>query len=358
MITVDSSDPPPTMNNDDVDPVFSPDGSRIAFERSGGTNVDIYVMNADGTGQTPLTTAAGFDGTPDWQPIPNADLSLAKAASAAGASAGDQVTFTLTVQNAGPNTAQGVTVSDPVPAGATLVSASTSQGSCGAPEVTCALGALARGASATVTITVQANQVGTLANSASVSGTLTDPNPANNAAEAGVAVTLRSGRCTNEQRGSALADTLTGTPAGDRLIGLGGNDVLSGASGEDCLDGGPGRDRLSGGGGGDSLLGRAGRDVLSGGTASDSLLGGADSDTLSGAAGSDSLSGGAGNDKINGGQGGNRVSGGTGDDNIVAANGRREPIDCGPGRRDKVRADATDRLRGCERVSRPRRSGR
>jgi len=44
-----------------------------------------------------------------------------------------------------------------------------------------------------------------------------------------------------------------------------------------------------------------------------------------------------------------------GNDNITAANGRREKVNCGAGRRDKVRADRTDRILGCEIVLRLRR---
>src|SRR5215216_18390 len=39
---------------DDFNPEFSPDGSRIAFSTSRDGNAEIYVMNADGTHQTRL----------------------------------------------------------------------------------------------------------------------------------------------------------------------------------------------------------------------------------------------------------------------------------------------------------------
>ncbi|MEV0646632.1 hypothetical protein AB0I28_15345 [Phytomonospora sp. NPDC050363] len=50
-------------------PIFSPDGTKIAFTRFNGKN-NLWVMNADGTGQTQLTFAAGTFGmyTPDWSP--------------------------------------------------------------------------------------------------------------------------------------------------------------------------------------------------------------------------------------------------------------------------------------------------
>ena len=86
--------------------------------------------------------------------------------------------------NLGPSAATGVTVTDSLPASVTFVSATSTVGSCGhaAPTVTCALGSLANGAGATVTITVRPQIAGPLANAASVGGTEGDPNPTNNTA--------------------------------------------------------------------------------------------------------------------------------------------------------------------------------
>ncbi|HEY7591316.1 MAG TPA: hypothetical protein VH723_10000, partial [Candidatus Limnocylindrales bacterium] len=43
-------------------------GGLIAFASSRTGNGDIYVMNADGTGQTRLTSHAAIDGEPAWSP--------------------------------------------------------------------------------------------------------------------------------------------------------------------------------------------------------------------------------------------------------------------------------------------------
>lgn len=54
---------------DDASPVWSPDGSRVAYvhRTSGaGGSYDIYVMNANGTSQTRLTTSAFSDLEPAW----------------------------------------------------------------------------------------------------------------------------------------------------------------------------------------------------------------------------------------------------------------------------------------------------
>ena len=53
---------------DDMLPVWSPDGSRIAFTSTRDGNGEVYVMNADGSDQTNLTNHPGADGGPRWSP--------------------------------------------------------------------------------------------------------------------------------------------------------------------------------------------------------------------------------------------------------------------------------------------------
>jgi Tol biopolymer transport system component len=56
---------PPGLNGGAT---WSPDGARIAFVSLRDGNSDIYVMNADGTGQTRLTISPAADGSPSWSP--------------------------------------------------------------------------------------------------------------------------------------------------------------------------------------------------------------------------------------------------------------------------------------------------
>jgi hypothetical protein len=56
----------------DLDPVWSPDGSRVAFTTNRDGNYDIYVMGADGSGPTRLTAHVAEDASPDWQAVVSA----------------------------------------------------------------------------------------------------------------------------------------------------------------------------------------------------------------------------------------------------------------------------------------------
>ena len=51
------------------DPVWSPDGTKIAFASgSGDVDPEIYIMNADGSNVTQLTNNDGYDASPSWSP--------------------------------------------------------------------------------------------------------------------------------------------------------------------------------------------------------------------------------------------------------------------------------------------------
>ena len=52
----------------DSDPEWSPDGKKIAFTTKREGNFEIYVMNADGSGQHNLTRNPAVDRYPVWSP--------------------------------------------------------------------------------------------------------------------------------------------------------------------------------------------------------------------------------------------------------------------------------------------------
>jgi uncharacterized repeat protein (TIGR01451 family) len=92
------------------------------------------------------------------------------------------LSYRISIVNQGPATATGVQLSDVLPA-VTFVSATATQGTCsGTSTVTCGLGTLAAGSSATITVVVTPPAVGSISNTATVTGDQPDPNPANNSA--------------------------------------------------------------------------------------------------------------------------------------------------------------------------------
>jgi uncharacterized repeat protein (TIGR01451 family) len=136
-----------------------------------GVDEDPNPANNTATAATPVSASA--------------DLSITKSGPAAVV-AGTQATYTLTVTNNGPSDATDVTISDPLPVGATVVSATPSHGTCaGTPTLSCTITSLANGADATITVVVDVSPSflpGDITNTATVSSATPDPNPTNNSA--------------------------------------------------------------------------------------------------------------------------------------------------------------------------------
>jgi uncharacterized repeat protein (TIGR01451 family) len=99
-----------------------------------------------------------------------ADLALTKDDAPDPVAVGAALTYTLRVKNLGPNGAKKVVVEDTLPATATFVSMSPSQGECGRQgrRVVCELHLINTGATASVQIVVRPRQAGTITNSATV----------------------------------------------------------------------------------------------------------------------------------------------------------------------------------------------
>ncbi len=57
-----------TEHESDRSPVFSPDGSKIAYMSTQGGNWDVYVINSSGGTPRKITTSSGNDGLPVWSP--------------------------------------------------------------------------------------------------------------------------------------------------------------------------------------------------------------------------------------------------------------------------------------------------
>jgi uncharacterized repeat protein (TIGR01451 family) len=103
---------------------------------------------------------------------PYADLSITKTDLEDPVSVNETIHYHLEVRENGPRDATNVALTDPLPAGVGYQSATPSQGSCGfaSGKVSCLLGSIAAGSSATVDVDVIAQAEGTITNTASVTG--------------------------------------------------------------------------------------------------------------------------------------------------------------------------------------------
>jgi len=158
---------------------------------------------ADGTSlaNTPSVTSSTFDpntsnnsgsaGSATITVENESDLQATTASSLDVVNFGGTLTYTVTVTNQGPFTASAVTLVDPLPGQAIFLSINSGGASCTTPPlatsgtITCNLGSMASGASATVSFTVRVSippVPASVTNTAVISSPNFDPNPANNSA--------------------------------------------------------------------------------------------------------------------------------------------------------------------------------
>ncbi|OLC17021.1 MAG: hypothetical protein AUH29_03610 [Candidatus Rokubacteria bacterium 13_1_40CM_69_27] len=185
----------------------------LGTEPAGGRTTIIVQLTS--TGQVDVDdTATVTSATPDPNLSNNsaqdgvrfigvADLALTKTDAPDPVVAGTNLTYTLNVTNSGPSAAPNVVVKDTLPGQVSDVTFTPSVGSCigGIPgnplqPLTCNLGSLASGASASITIMAKVNAStpnGTiLVNNAVVSSDFADPNNGNNNATALTTVQARA----------------------------------------------------------------------------------------------------------------------------------------------------------------------
>ena len=118
----------------------------------------------------------------------SADLAVGLAAVPNPVVIGSTLTYTVSVVNNGPSDASGVTVTNALPAGVAVLSATVSQGSITPGGNSWTIGTLLNGAHATATITVIPTVIGSLIATSTVQGNQFDPVPANNTATIAITV--------------------------------------------------------------------------------------------------------------------------------------------------------------------------
>jgi uncharacterized repeat protein (TIGR01451 family) len=246
-----------------------------------------------------------------------ADLAISNGDSPDPVGVGSTLTYAIGVQNLGPDSAGKVTVTNQLPKGVDIVSATPSAGKCAhkGRTVTCDLGAVSAAAVSyspppTVTLVVIPRQAGVISDTATVKGDLKDPVAANNRATATTTVLGPPATCRGVPAsitGTAGNDVIAGTPdrdviatlgGNDTIVSLGGRDLVCAGQGDDYVGAGPAADRVFGGAGKDRLVGRGGPDTLKGGPGGDLLKGGRGADRLRGGPGTDRCRGGVGADSI------------------------------------------------------------
>jgi uncharacterized repeat protein (TIGR01451 family) len=250
----------------------------------------------------------------------DADLAITKSDSPDPVTAGENLTYTIKVENPGTLPATETKVTDVLPNGVDYVSATSGICQRAGDTVTCDLGQVEAASTATVTIVVKTKKAGTLSNTAKVASP-EDIVLENNSATAMTTVSKAPAKPKKPRRpkrgtptcaaptitGTAGPDTIAGTSRGDVIVTFGGNDQVFAGGGGDLICSGPGADLVAGQDGGDTIIGGGGADRLIGGKSGDVLKGKNGRDRLKGKSGDDFLNGGKKRDRCKGGSGRNTL---------------------------------------------------
>ncbi|MBA2619114.1 MAG: PD40 domain-containing protein, partial [Rubrobacter sp.] len=227
----------------DDQPAWSPDGTQIAFvsARTGDNNRNIYVMDANGNNQTDITqdepyedtTYQGHDDHPSWSPD---GLTIAYTHTFFPNAGGVPNIWTMSLTGSGKDNLQNdqnISGSEPAwsPDGDKIAYI-------GQP------------------INTDRNIYVMDANGA-------NQGPIDTNAAHDISPDWQPASPTCDISGNANANTLNGTTADETICGLGGNDVINGGGGNDLLLGGDGNDTLVVPAGRATLDGGAGKDTAS-----------------------------------------------------------------------------------------------
>ena len=164
--------------------------------------------------------------TPPEPGEPSADLSIVKTADVTNALVNDTITWTIVIENAGPDEATNVVYTDVLPSGITLVPPASPPSICTVDNgvATCEVGNLSSGGSFERQVRTIANEAGTLINAVEVGSDVADPDESNNSSSAEVTVSTppEPGECVVidfENSGSHLS-TVSSFALGEATISI------------------------------------------------------------------------------------------------------------------------------------------
>lgn len=148
----------------------------IARVNQTGTIINRANVTSDITDPNPVNNNA----TATLNSPPASDLAITKTVDKPEPYIGENIIYTITVYNAGPENAPNVIVEDLLPAGLILQVATPSEGIYNSTTGTWSIGVLNYLETATMTILAKVNATGIITNKANVTSTNYDPNPENN----------------------------------------------------------------------------------------------------------------------------------------------------------------------------------
>jgi uncharacterized repeat protein (TIGR01451 family) len=169
---------------------YNTTGAQRAFGQVSGGNQNVPCTGNFGDAKG-LDTWTFYPSSTQLAPLnivaPGSDIAVTKSVSNASPAVGNNVTFTITAHNLGPDPASSVQLTDLLPAGLTFVSGTASQGTYTPGTGVWNLGALAFNATANLQITATVTGTTQVTNTATRTGTTpADPVPGNDSASSTV----------------------------------------------------------------------------------------------------------------------------------------------------------------------------
>lgn len=222
-------------------PEFGPDGIRIAFTSDRDGNAEIYSMNADGSDQTRLTNNPATDRDPSWAVGDVVSLSVGDASVSEGHSGTTKLTFTVTLSSA---QSQNVTFNFSTADGTATdadndyESVTNGSGTILATETTTTITIQVNGDTTfepdeTFTVTLSNPSGGVLVSAGTITGTITNDDPANVAPvwiTSSITVTEPSGTQTNPIQRTATLEVNDGNDGQSLTFSLTGGTGQCGAT--------------------------------------------------------------------------------------------------------------------------------